>query len=172
MEKIIDILSVSEKIDLVSNTKLLCQRGTSALVIVGTGNNKGSSKYYAIKAQTVNSSYVAGISADSFMGSSAPSSIKVSDSTIIWKLSGSSSGFTLANGSNYLIGSSNNLYCKSGTATKWKATVSSGVWTIKNGTRYLALRPDLALGSNGCPRFRCNSSAVSTNYTFYLYKQS
>ena len=147
--------------------------GNYVLVIkVGTGTNKGSSTYYALKAQTVNSSYVAAVSADSFMGGSAPSSIKVSDSTIIWKLSGSSSSFTLANGSNYLIGSNNNLYCKSGTATKWTATVSSGVWTIKNGSRYLALRPDLALGSNGCPRFRCNSSAVSTNYKFYLYKQS
>ena len=156
----------------VTSTSKLTSGNYVLVVKVGTGTNKGSSKYYAIKAQTVNSSYVAGVSADSFMGSSAPSSIKVSDSTIIWKLSGSSSSFTLANGSNYLIGSSNNLYCKSGTATKWKATVSSGVWTIKNGTRYLALRPDLALGSNGCPRFRCNSSAVSTNYAFYLYKQS
>ena len=146
--------------------------GNYILVVkVGTGANPGSAKYYALKAQSMNTSYVAAVSADSFMNGSAPSSITVSDSSLVWKLSGSSSSFTLANGSKYLIGSSNNLYYKAGTATKWKATYSSGTWTIKNGTRYLALRPDLVLGSNGCPRFRCNASASSTNYKFYLYKQ-
>lgn len=146
--------------------------GNYILVVkVGTGANPGSAKYYALKAQSMNTSYVAAVSADSFMNGSAPSSITVSDSSIVWKLNGSSTGFSLANGSKSLIGSSNNLYYKAGTATQWKATYSSGTWTIKNGTRYLALRPDLVLGSNGCPRFRCNASASSTNYKFYLYKQ-
>ncbi len=147
--------------------------GTYVLVVkVGTGKYPGSSTYYALTAQSMNTSYVAATSADSFMGTgSAPSTITVSDSKLKWTLSGTSSGFTLKSGSYYLRGSSNNLYYNSATSyTTWKATVSSGVWTIKNGTRYLALRPDLQLGSNGCPRFRCNSTASSTNYQFYLYK--
>ena len=149
--------------------------GTYVLVVkVGTGSYPGTSTYYALTAQSMNTSYVAATSADSFMGTgSAPSSITVSDTSIQWTLSGSASGFTLKNGSYYLYGSSNNLYYNSSTnKTTWTGTVSSGLWSIKNGTRYLALRPDLQLGSNGCPRFRCNSSAVSTNYQFYLYKLS
>ena len=149
--------------------------GTYVLVVkVGTGSYPGTSTYYALTAQSMNTSYVAATSADSFMGTgSAPSSITVSDTSIQWTLSGSDSGFTLKNGSYYLYGSSNNLYYNSSTnKTTWAGTVSSGLWSIKNGTRYLALRPDLQLGSNGCPRFRCNASAVSTNYQFYLYKLS
>lgn len=141
------------------------------IVKVGTGTNKGSSTYYALRGQSLNTSYVAATSADYLMNGSVPSTITVSDSAIVWKLTGNASGFTLANNGKNLIGSNNNLYYKTGTATKWKATYSSSRWTIKNGTRYLALRPDVALGSNGCPRFRCNTKASSTNYKFILYKQ-
>ena len=87
------------------------------------------------------------------------------------RLTKTSGGVVLKNGSYYLRGSSNYLYYNSSYSyTTWSASVSNGVWTLKNGTRYLALRPDLQLGSNGCPRFRCNSTASSTNYQFYLYK--
>lgn len=154
----------------VTSTSKLTSGKYVLVVKVGTGSNKGSSTYYALKAQSMNTSYVAAASADSFMGGSAPSTIKVSDSTIIWTLSGSASGFTLANNGKYISGSSNYLYYGS-SKTTWKASDLGSTWSIKNGSRYMALRPDLVLGSNGCPRFRCNSSAISTNYQFYLYKQ-
>lgn len=147
--------------------------GNYILVVkVGTGKNPGSATYYAMQGKTINTSYVAAVSADSFMNGSVPSTITVKDATIVWKLKGTASSFTLVNDSKKLIGSGNSLYCKTGTATKWSATYSGGRWTIKNGSKYLALRPDLILGSNGYPRFRCNGSASSTNYRFYLYKQS
>ena len=146
--------------------------GNYILVVkVGKGKNPGCASYYALKGQTINTSYVAATPVDYFMNGSVPTKITVRDDTIVWKLKGTASGFTLVNKSKKLIGSGNSLYHKTGTATKWTATYSSGRWTIKNGSKYLALRPDLILGSNGFPRFRCNSSASSTNYRFYLYKQ-
>ena len=147
--------------------------GTYVLVVkVGTGSYAGDSTYYALMGKSMNSSYVAGASADSFMGTgSAPSTITLTDTSLMWDLTKTSGGVVLKNGSYYLRGSSNYLYYNSSSSyTTWSASVSNGVWTLKNGTRYLALRPDLQLGSNGCPRFRCNSSASSTNYQFYLYK--
>ncbi len=155
----------------VTSTSQLTSGNYVLIVKVGTGSNPGSSDYYALQAKALATSYVAAVSADSYMNGTAPTTIQVSDSSIIWTLSGSSTGFTLKNNGTPLRGSSNYLYYSSGTATTWKATYSSGTWSIKNGTRYLALRPDLALGSNGNPRFRCSSSASSTNYKFYLYKQ-
>ncbi len=147
--------------------------GTYVLVVkVGTGSYAGDSTYYALMGKSMNSSYVAGASADSFMGTgSAPSTITLTDTSLMWDLTKTSGGVVLKNGSYYLRGSSNYLYYNSSSSyTTWSASVSNGVWTLKNGTRYLALRPDLQLGSNGCPRFRCNSTASSTNYQFYLYK--
>ena len=147
--------------------------GTYVLVVkVGTGSYAGNSTYYALMGKSMNSSYVAGASADAFMGTgSAPSTITLTDTSLMWDLTKTSGGVVLKNGSYYLRGSSNYLYYNSSSSyTTWSASVSNGVWTLKNGTRYLALRPDLQLGSNGCPRFRCNSSASSTNYQFYLYK--
>ncbi|MBQ4565053.1 MAG: endonuclease [Oscillospiraceae bacterium] len=147
--------------------------GTYVLVVkVGTGSYAGNSTYYALMGKSMNSSYVAAASADAFMGTgSAPSTITLTDTSLMWDLTKTSGGVVLKNGSYYLRGSSNYLYYNSSSSyTTWSASVSNGVWTLKNGTRYLALRPDLQLGSNGCPRFRCNSSASSTNYQFYLYK--
>ena len=147
--------------------------GTYVLVVkVGTGSYAGNSTYYALMGKSMNSSYVAGASADAFMGTgSAPSTITLTDTSLMWTLTKTSSGVVLKNGSYYLRGSSNYLYYNSSSSyTTWSASVSNGVWTLKNGTRYLALRPDLQLGSNGCPRFRCNATASSTNYQFYLYK--
>lgn len=153
----------------ITTTSALTSGNYVLIVQANRGSKKGNYGFYALKAQTVNSSYVKAVGLN---WTSAPTSLTASDSTVIWTLAGNSSSFTLKNGTNSLIGSNNNLYCKSGTATKWKATVSGGLFTIKNGTRYLCLRTDLALDSAGLPRFRCNASTTNVCYQFYLYKQS
>lgn len=148
--------------------------GSYVLVVKAGGKNHGTGTYFAIKRAADGSSYVASAAADSFMGtSSAPSSITVSDDSIVWTLTGTSSSFTLKDSSKILRASSNNLYYTTGTATAWKATYTSatGTFKIANGTRYLGLRDDLALSSTTkAPRFRCSTSSSTTSYQFYLYK--
>lgn len=150
--------------------------GEYVLVVKAGGKNKGTSTYYALTAASDGTSYLKATSADSFMGTAAaPSSITVSDSAIKWTLAGSSSSFTLSSNSKVLCGVSNNLYYRTGTATNWKASYTSSTKTFKiaSGTRYLGLRDDLALSSTTKnPRFRCNASASTTSYQFYLYQKN
>lgn len=150
--------------------------GEYVLVVKAGGKNTGSNTYYALTKASDGTSYVKATGADSFMGTgTAPTTITVSDDTINWTLTGTRSSFTLTSGSNVLNNSSNNLYYRTGTATKWTATYTSSTKTFKiaSGSRYLGLRDDLALSSTTKnPRFRCNASASTTSYQFYLYKSN
>ena len=134
------------------------------------------SKYYAIKQQA-DDDYVAAAAADSYMGTTVPTTIEVSDASIIWTLAGTSSAFTLKNadGTCWLYNSSNKLYYNTtNSAVKFKATLRSDnkTFTVAAGSVYLGLRSDLAVGTNGLYRFRCNSSASTSDYNFYLYKNA
>ena len=135
------------------------------------------SKYYALKQQA-DDSYVAAAAADSYMGTTVPTTIEVSDASIIWTLAGTSSAFTLKNAdaSCWLYNSSNKLYySKTNTAASFKATLRSDneTFTLSPASgRYMGLRSDLEVGTNGLYRFRCNSSASNSDYYFYLYKNA
>ena len=134
------------------------------------------SKYYAIKQQA-DDSYVAAAAADSYMGTTVPTAIEVSDSSVIWALAGTSASFTLKNadGTCWLYNSSNKLYYNTtNSAVKFKATLRSDntTFTVAAGSAYMGLRSDLAVGTNGLYRFRCNSSASTSDYYFYLYKNA
>ena len=146
--------------------------GKYILVVKAGGSYKGSYNYYALTRQATNTSYVL---ATGMSWSSVPSSISCDpSSTMVWTATGSASGWKLSDGgSNVLRNSSTSLYYKSGTATSWTVTYSSGTFQLKNGNYYLGLRDDLSgTGSNGCPRFRCNKTASTTSFKFYIFKQS
>lgn len=143
--------------------------GNYVLMVAPGGTNPGSYPYYALTRQMHSTSYVM---AEGLQLSSVPQSLSVSNELMVWTLSGDSSGFTLtgADGS-VLYNASNNLYYGDGIATSWMATLSGGTFTLNADTRYLGLRDDLStVDSNGNPCFRCNSSAKTSSYQFYLYK--
>ncbi len=145
------------------------ETGSYVLVVAPGGANPGAYPYYAITGQMHSSSYVksAGLQL-----SSIPGILEVNDSAMVWNLSGDSTAFTLTeeNGG-VLYHSSNNLYCGEGIATSWTATAANGKFVIGCEGRYLGLRDDLAtVDSNGNPCFRCNSSAKTSSYEFYLFK--
>ena len=139
--------------------------------------NSDKDGWYAIKKAADGSSYVASAAADAYIdGDEAPATINVTDDSIIWTLAGNSNGFTLKNadGTSWLSNSTNNLYYSStNTAASFKATLRSDneTFTLSPASgRYMGLRSDLAVGSTGLYRFRCNSSASNADYYFYLYK--
>lgn len=144
------------------------------ILVVKAGGSNSSSIYYAMKKAADGSSYLAAVSADSFMNpGTASNNITVNNADLVWTLTGTSSGFTLSSGDSVVYNSNNNLYYKAGTATKWSAVYDSSTRTfqISSGGRYLGLRDDLTLSSTtGNPRFRCNTSASTTSYQFYLYR--
>ena len=143
--------------------------GSYVLVVAPGGANPGSYPYYAISRQMHSTSYVM---AEGLDLSQIPQELSVPSDLMIWNLSGNSTGFTLsgAEGS-VLYNSNNNLYYKEGTATVWTPTFENGTFILNADTRYLGLRDDLAtVDSNGNPCFRCNTSAKTTSYQFYLFK--
>ena len=155
--------------------------GKYVLIVKAGGSNSGSYSYYALKRQA-DGSYVLAEAADTYIGTTGtiPSTISVSDDTIVWDAEYGTT-LTLSDGGTNVLytSSSNNTYYASGTASAWTLTFDSatGTFTFQTTdnagkTRYLGLRDDLStVGSNGNPRFRCNSTVASTSYCFYLYKQ-
>ena len=143
--------------------------GSYVLVVAPGGANPGAYPYYAITRQMYSTSYVM---AEGLQLSSIPGMMDVSNQAMIWNLSGDSSSFTLTGpDGSVLYNSSNNLYYGEGIATSWGATVSEGKFVISADGRYLGLRDDITtVDSNGNPCFRCNSSAKTSSYEFYLFK--
>ena len=143
--------------------------GSYVLVVAPGGANPGSYPYYAITRQMHSTSYVM---AEGLTLSSIPQTLTVNNEIMVWNLSGDSNSFTLTGPEGgVLYNSSNNLYYGDGIATSWTATLSAGVFTLNADDRYLGLRDDLTtVDSNGNPCFRCNSSAKTSSYQFYLFK--
>ncbi len=143
--------------------------GQYVLVVAPGGANPGSYPYYAISRQMHGSSYVM---AEGMDLDSIPQELSASVNTIIWNLAGNSSGFTLSGGDgSVLYHTNNNLYYGSGTATTWVPTFENGTFLLSDASRYLGLRDDLTtVASNNNPCFRCNSSAKTSSYQFYLFK--
>ncbi len=143
--------------------------GEYVLVVAPGGANPGAYSYYAITRQMHSTSYVM---SEGLSMNSIPSTLSVSNELMVWTLSGSNEGFTLtgADGS-ALYNSSNNLYYGDGIASYWVPTLDNGAFTLNADGRYLGLRDDLAtVDANGNPCFRCNSSAKTSSYRFYLFK--
>jgi len=146
--------------------------GKYILLVKAGGAYKGSYSYYILTRQATNTSYVLATGQN---WSSVPTALTCDpSSTLVWTGSGSASGWKLSNGSSSVLrASSNSLYYGSGTATSWKVTYTSGYFKLSYSSRYLGLRDDLSgTGSNGCPRFRCSSTASTSSYQFYIYKQA
>ncbi len=144
--------------------------GEYVLMVVPGGKNPGSYAQYALRREMHSTSYVV---AHGYNLSSIPNSLDVSDDLLVWTLTGNSSGFTLSGDGLNLNNSSNNLYYNSNAATTWVPTVSDGIFTLSADGRYLGLRDDLStVASNGNPCFRCNASASTSSYKFYLFKKS
>ncbi len=143
--------------------------GKYVLVVAPGGANPGSYPYYAMIRQMHSTSYVM---AEGLKLSGIPQTMTVTNDLMIWELSGDSNGFTLSGSDgSVLYHSSNNLYYGEDIATSWTATYVDGAFTLNADTRYLGLRDDLAtVDSNGNPCFRCNSSAKTSSYRFYLFK--
>lgn len=146
-------------------------KGNYILVVKAAGPYKGNYSYYVLTRQSTNSSYVVATGQN---WTSVPTALTCNpSSTLVWAGAGSSSAWKLSGGGNVLRASSNSLYYGTGTATQWKVTYSSGTFKLVYSSRYLGLRDDLSgTGSNGCPRFRCNTTAKTTSYEFYIYKQN
>ncbi len=144
--------------------------GEYVLMVVPGGKNPGSYAQYAIRREMHSTSYVM---ATGYNLSSIPGTLDVTDSYLVWNLTGNSNGFTLTGSDGLsLNNSSNNLYYNSNAAAQWSATVENGVFTISTDGRYLGLRDDITtVDANGNPCFRCNSSASTTSYKFYLFKK-
>ena len=143
--------------------------GNYVLVVAPGGANPGTYPYYAITRRMHSTSYVMskGLSLNSI-----PSTLSVDDEFMVWSLSGSGEGFTLtgADGS-VLYNSSNNLYYGDGIASYWVPALENGTFTLNADGRYLGLRDDLStVDADGNPCFRCNSSAKTSSYRFYLFK--
>ena len=143
--------------------------GSYVLMVAPGGANPGSYPYYALTRQMHSTSYVM---AEGLSLSSVPQTLTVNNEVMVWNLSGDSSSFTLTGADGgVLYNSSNNLYYGDGIASSWTATLLDGAFTLNADSRYLGLRDDLTtVDSNGNPCFRCNSSAKTSSYQFYLYK--
>ncbi len=143
--------------------------GTYVLVVAPGGANPGAYPYYAMLRQMHSTSYIA---AEGLSLNAVPQTLTVTNDLMKWTLSGDSNGFTLiGSDGSVLYHSSNNLYYGDGIATSWVAVSDNGTFTIQADTRYLGLRDDLTtVADNGNPCFRCNSSAKTSSYQFYLYK--
>ena len=143
--------------------------GSYVLVVAPGGANPGAYPYYAITRQMHSTSYVMSTGLEM---TSIPGVLDVNNQAMIWNLSGDSSSFTLSGpDGSVLYNSSNNLHYGEGVATSWSATVSDGKFVISADGRYLGLRDDITtVDSNGNPCFRCNSSAKTCSYEFYLFK--
>ncbi len=143
--------------------------GSYVLVVAPGGANPGAYPYYAITRQMHGTSY---IMAEGLNLSSVPQTLTIDREYMIWNLSGDSSAFTLTGpDGSVLYNSANNLYYGDGIATSWVPTFSAGTFTLDADGRFLGLRDDITtVDSNGNPCFRCNSSAKTSSYQFYLYK--
>lgn len=145
--------------------------GEYVLMVVPGGKNPGNYAQYALRREMHSTSYVV---AHGYNLSTIPNSLDVSDELLVWTLTGNSTGLTLsgADGLN-LNNSSNNLYYNTNGATTWVPAETDGIFTLCADGRYLGLRDDITtVASNGNPCFRCNSSASTTSYKFYLFKKS
>ncbi len=143
--------------------------GKYILMVAPGGANPGSYPYYAITRQMHSTSYVMSLGLEL---TEVPQALTATNELMVWDLSGDSNGFTLSGpDGGVLYNSSNNLYYGDGIATSWTATYGDGTFTLLADTRYLGLRDDLTtVDSNGNPCFRCNSSAKTSSYQFYLFK--
>ena len=153
------------------------------VIVVKAGGTYASNypySYYAMKGAN-SGNYLASAPADSFMGTSLPQTISVSDSSLVWTatVSGSYMSLTSSDGKSLTAasyGSSANL---GSTATTWNfaynatdKTVSLSVvyWSVLQ--YYFGLRDDSSTaGSNGLPVFSTSSSGSTSSYRFYFYKE-
>lgn len=144
--------------------------GEYVLMVVPGGKNPGNYAQYVMRREMYSTSYVM---ATGYNLSAIPASMDITDTALVWNLTVETNGVILSGSDDLTLNNTNNyLYYNENAATTWTAAAENGLFTFSANGRYLGLRDDLTtVDANGNPVFRCNSSASTSSYRFYLFKK-